>query len=161
MNSLNYYGYNDGDNSLLSLKMKQQAIDNAQDKKINDLSKQSGGDALKVCLDVYNFGEHLSLTKQEAIALLNISENDFDRLMNGEIDKVLLGFFGFGDGLNIEVKVTINVFYERMYDNNVIMAQAITNLYEPSSNTATILGFMCACQRDTYGVSVIIPQPQG
>ena len=117
MNTLNSYGYNDGDNSLLSLKMKQQAIDNAQDKKINNLSKQSGGDALKVFVDPNNHGPHTNLTKQEAIALLNISEGDFDRLMNGEFDKVLFvseGTLGAAGGAKAEAKTVFNVAYEKV-----------------------------------------------
>ena len=159
MNTLNSYGYNDGDNSLLSLKMKQQAIDNAQDKKINNLSKQSGGEALKVCVNLNNSGAHNNLTKQEAFSLLNISESDFDRLMNGEIDKVLLAFFVGAVSNGAEIKVIVNVFYERAsYDNHVIrLAQAITNMYTLPSITAQPIGFNCVCQDDNYGV--IIPLP--
>jgi len=150
MNTLNSYGYNDGDNSLLSLKMKQQAIDNAQDKKIDNLSKQSGGDVLEIRPDTQNVGEHTELTKEQAVEILNISENDFDKLMSGKIEQVI---FVLTDGTEIIERCRINVFYYSFIrDGDDFQQTVVANQFIMSEKMK--FGFTCGLNGGLYDVVI-------
>jgi hypothetical protein len=159
MNTLNSYGYNDGDNGLLPLKMKQQAIDNAQDKKIDNLSKQSGGGGsqlLEIIIDPQNMGEHSDLTKEEAIQYLNVSESDFDKLMSGQYNQIIYGTNVESAQSSITMKANMPVFYVAAMLGGSVQ-QGVHAKVEVKEESA--MGITCEYNgnEETYKVQLLLP----
>ena len=154
-NVLDCYGYNDY-SQLVSLKQQfnegQERIDAEQDKKIDKLSKKIGGEALNVFVGPENAGEHAGLTKEQVVEMLNISEEDFDKLMVGNVSEIVFGV-NYQDGPIAAIgKSKLNVLYiylsiPSLEQSSVVYA--LTKIYKPGVSEETQFGFICSGRTDS------------